>query len=128
MLGDSEKIMVINESPEELQARINNGETFVLNLVSSWCPDCTERQQPNFPPFIEKIEKAGIVVYQCMVQEERLVFLSKSHEVLTNELGGHGYPRTTLILKGEVVLSKVEVMDPLALAMLADEFVGLLQN
>ncbi len=118
--------MIIEQSPEELQARIERNETFVLNLVGSWCPDCTERQQPNFPPFVEKIEKAGMVVYQCVVQEERLIFLSDAHEVLTDALGGHGYPRTTLILKGEAVLSRVEVMDALALAMLADEFVGLL--
>jgi thiol-disulfide isomerase/thioredoxin len=118
--------MLITQSPEEIQTRIKNGETFVLNLVSSWCPDCTERQQPNFPSFIKTIEKAGIVVYQCVVQEKRLVFLTDAHEALTDALGGHGYPRTTLILKGEAVLSRVEVMDALALGMLADEFVGLL--
>lgn len=118
--------MIVEQSPEELQARIENKETFVLNLVSSWCPDCTERQQPNFPPFVEKIEKAEMVVYQCVVQEERLVFLSDAHEALTDALGGHGYPRTTLILNGEAVLSRVEVMDALALAMLADDFAGLL--
>lgn len=120
--------MLVEQGPEELQARMANKETFVLNLVSSWCPDCTGRQQPNFPPFVEKIEKAGIVVYQCVVQEERLLFLSDAHEALTDALGGHGYPRTTLIQNGEAVLSKVEVMDALALGMLADEFVGLLQQ
>lgn len=120
--------MLVVQSPEELQARIDNKETFVLNLVSSWCPDCTGRQQPHFPPFVEKIEKAGIVVYQCVVQEERLLFLSDAHEALTDALGGHGYPRTTLILNGDAVLSRVEVMDTLALGMLADEFVGLLQQ
>ncbi len=126
MLGDSETIMLVTQSPEELQARIQNKETFILNLVSAWCPDCTVRQQPNFQSFVEKIEKAELPVYQCTVQKERLVFLSIGHEALTNMLGGHGYPRTTLILKGEVVLSRVEVMDALALAMLADEFMGLL--
>jgi hypothetical protein len=118
--------MVVESGPQELQERIQNKETFVLNLVSSWCPDCTKRQWPNFQLFVEKIEKSGILVYQCVVQEERLIFLSDAHEALTDALGGHGYPRTTLILKGEVVLSRVEVMDALALAMLADEFTGLL--
>ena len=118
--------MIVEQSPEALLARVENKESFVLNLVSSWCPDCTERQQPNFPPFVEKMEKAGVVVYQCVVQEERLVFLSDAHEALTDRLGGHGYPRTTLILNGEAVLSRVEVMDFLTLDMLAGEFVGLL--
>jgi len=118
--------MTVTQSPEQIQERMQNRETFVLNLVSSWCPDCTVRQQPNFPQFVEKMEKAGLVVYQCTVQEERLIFISPAHEELTNILGGHGYPRTTLIVNGEAVLSKVEVMDGLALAMLADEFTALL--
>ena len=93
----------------------------MLNVVASWCPDCAERQEPNFPGFVQKMEKAGIPVYQCCVQTESLVFISEEHESLTDDFGGHGYPRTVLITNGSMVDSRIEVMD--ALSMLADGFI-----
>ena len=68
------------------------------------------------------MDKAGISVYQCCVQTERLVFISAEHESLTADFGGHGYPRTVLITDGRMADSRVEVMDALALSMLAGEF------
>ncbi len=116
--------MIQEISPQEVRERIGRQESFVVNVVSSWCPDCTERQAPHLPGFAEKMEAAGIPVYQCTVQEEKLVFLSSAHEALTNDFGGHGYPRTVLVVKGEVDAenSRVEVMDPLALDMLASDY------
>ena len=113
---------IIEQTPVEIRQRMQQKETFVLNSVAAWCPDCTIRQEPNFPTFVQKIEDGEIPVYQCLVQEERLVFLSEEHESLTNDFGGHGYPRTSLIVDGVLADSKVEVMDALALSMLADDF------
>lgn len=62
-------------------------------------------------------------MYQCCVQREKLLFLSAEHELLTNDFGGHGYPRTVLIREGTLAGSRVEVVDSLALAILADEFI-----
>ena len=116
--------MVQEQSPQELRKRMAAGETCVINIIAAWCPDCTERQQPHFQGFVEKIEAAEIPVYQCVVQEEKLVFCSAEHEALTDGFGGHGYPRTVLLIKGKMACSRVEVMDPLALGMLADEFIA----
>ena len=115
---------VQEQSPQELKKRMAAGETCVINIVAAWCPDCTERQQPHFPGFVQKMEAAAIPVYQCVVQEEKLVFLSEEHEALTDAFGGHGYPRTVLLIKGKMVDSRVEVMDPLTLGMLADQYLA----
>lgn len=114
--------MIADISPAEVRAQIEQKETFVVNIIASWCPDCIERQRPHFPGFAEKVEGAGIPVWQCTVQKEKLVFISPAHETLTNDFGGHGYPRTVLVIKGEVEDSRVEVMDPLSLDMLAAEY------
>ena len=127
MLGDTKK-MIQELSPAEVRQRMKQNETFVLNVVAAWCPDCTERQQPNFPGFVQKMEAAGIPVYQCSVQTEKLVFLSEEHEALTDDFGGHGYPRTVLIINGRLADSRVEVMNGLALAMLAGEYVTKVQE
>jgi hypothetical protein len=115
--------MIKEQNPTDIRARMKHKETFVLNVVSTWCPDCVERQQPNFPEFVQKMEESGIPVYQCCMQVERLIFVSPEHESLTDDFGGHGYPRTVLILNGNMVDSRVEVMEPLALSMMADSFV-----
>jgi len=111
------------ESPAAVRERMLKKESFVLNVVAAWCPDCTVRQQPHFPGFVQKMEEAGMPVYQCCVQTERLQFISDEHESLTEDFGGHGYPRTVLILNGRMNDSRVEVMDSLALSMLATEFI-----
>ncbi len=116
--------MVQELSPAEVRQKIKQNENFVLNVVAAWCPDCTVRQQPHFPGFVQKMDTAGIPVYQCCVQTERLVFISDEHESLTADFGGHGYPRTVLIEGGRMVDSRVEVMDALALSMLAGEFLS----
>ncbi|AGF77632.1 hypothetical protein UWK_01060 [Desulfocapsa sulfexigens DSM 10523] len=114
--------MIRELSPAEVQEQMNQKETFVLNVIAAWCPDCMVRQQPHFPGFAQKMETAGIPVYQCCVQTEKLIFISDEHQSLTDAFGGHGYPRTVLIANGVMVDSRVEVMDALALSMLADEF------
>ena len=113
--------------PAEVQHKMAAGETFVLNVVTDWCPDCTERQHPNLPVLQSKMEKVGVGVYQLIVQSQRMVFLSNVHEQLVEQFGGHGYPRTILIKNGQEVESAVEVMSEQDLAALADRFIHLLQ-
>ena len=114
--------------PEEVLQKMAAGETFVLNLVTDWCPDCIERQHPNLPRFVSRLEGAGIQVFQLTVQHQRLVFLSDAHEQMVERFGGHGYPRTILIAEGKEVESAVEVMTEQDLAALADHFINLLQS
>jgi len=107
----------------DLEKKINSGETFVINIVTDWCPDCSLRQRPHLPAFIEKLETAGIHFFQMSVQREQLVFISDGHQQITNKFGGHGYPRTALVLKGTIQEdSKVEIITPEGLEELAAEF------
>ena len=114
--------------PEEVNRKMAAGETFVLNIITDWCPDCTERQHPNLPVFVRRMEEAGVPVYQLTVQHQRLVFLSKNHEKMVNGFGGHGYPRTVLIAQGKERESAVEVMTVHDLQALADRYCNLLHS
>ena len=99
------------------------GDTFVLNVVTDWCPDCSIRQHPNLPAFVSRLAGAGLQVFQLTVQHQRLVFLSDDHEQMVERFGGHGYPRTILIVQGKEVESAVEAMTGQDLAALADRFI-----
>ncbi|NOQ42087.1 MAG: hypothetical protein GQ563_06260 [Desulfuromusa sp.] len=114
--------------PEEVKQKMAAGDTFVLNVVTDWCPDCSMRQHPNLPGFAGKMNDAGVQVFQLTVQHQRLVFLSDDHEQMVERFGGHGYPRTILIVRGKEVESAVEVMTGQDLAALADHFINLLQS
>ena len=114
--------------PEEVRQKMAAGDTFVLNVVTEWCPDCTTRQHPNLPAFAGRLAGAGVRVFQLTVQHQRLVFLSDDHEQMVERFGGHGYPRTILIVQGKEVESAVEVMTGQDLAALADRFINLLQS
>jgi len=114
--------------PEEVRQKMAEGETFVLNVVTEWCPDCIERQHPNLPAFVSRMESAGVKVFQLTVQHQRLVFLSDDHEQMVERFGGHGYPRTILIIKGNEMESAVEVMTGEDLSALAGRFISLLQS
>lgn len=118
---------MIDISPDMVTEKINNGETFVLNIVTGWCPDCTIRQQPNFTAFVEKMAQHNIPVYQINVQNQPKVYLSVKHEKLTKLFGGHGFPRTALVKSGEIADSEnVEVISAEALSGLAQKFIGFL--
>ena len=114
--------------PDEVRHKMDAGDTFVLNVVTDWCPDCTARQHPNLPAFINPLAQAGIEVFQLTVQHQRLVFLTDDHAQMVEQFGGHGYPRTILIKRGKEVESAVEVMTKENLATLAERFINLLQS
>jgi hypothetical protein len=114
--------------PDEVRRKMEAGDTFVLNVVTAWCPDCTTRQHPNLPEFISILAQTGIEVFQLTVQHQRLVFLTDDHARMVEQFGGHGYPRTILIQKGKELESAVEVVTEKDLAALAERFIHLLQQ
>lgn len=114
--------------PDEVRQKMAAGETFVLNVVTDWCPDCTQRQHPNLPALTDPLTRAGIDVYQLTVQHQRLVFLTDDHAQLVEQFGGHGYPRTIALKAGKEVESAVEVMTREDLSALAERFIQLLQS
>lgn len=111
-------------SVAEVERKLERGETFVLNVIVDWCPDCTERQPPNLEGFIRRVNQLGLPFHQVTVQRERRLFLSARHERLTERFGGHGYPRTVLVVDGNPVESQVEATSAEELAELADAFAG----
>lgn len=115
--------------PHEVRRRMENGETFVVNVVAAWCPDCIDRQLPCLPNFITRLQEHDIPFCQVIVQRERLVFLSGEHERLTELFGGQGYPRTVLIINGVAEEhAPVEIMTPLALDILASSIIKRVKN
>lgn len=111
--------------PGDVRRRISNNETFVLNIVAAWCPDCTERQRPRLTGFIEKLAAEGIPFYQMTVQQEKMQFISAEHQNITEEFGGNGYPRTVLIMDGKVrSKDNVEIVTREGLDRLAEAFIA----
>ena len=97
-------------------------ETYILNLVVAWCPDCTE-QAKNLNYFASCFIESGIVVYELNVQDTKNLFLSPALQHLTEQLGGHGFPRTILIKNGESIdADNVEVISKVQLSALAEKF------
>lgn len=118
--------MLIKSNLTDVKSKIASKETFVLNIVAQWCPDCTERQAQHLTVFAEQLSEADLDIVELKVQEERLVFLSPEHEEFVETLGGHGYPRTVLIKAGEAVDSdNVEMITEQQLSDLATRFKGL---
>lgn len=112
-------------TPDEIWKKIGNHETFVVNLITSWCPDCTVKQVVNLKMFSDILARADIKLYQCTVQEERGLFVSACHEELVRKFGGHGYPRTVLLQDGQVVdKDNVEIVSFEGLTHLAKRFIG----
>ncbi|MBM9518992.1 hypothetical protein JWG39_04075 [Desulforhopalus vacuolatus] len=109
--------------PAEVNRRIAAGDTFVVNVVTAWCPDCTERQKLHIVDFAQKMKSHGIDVLQVTVQLQRGCFRSAEHEQMTTLFGGHGYPRTVFINHGDVVdQNNVEIITEETLSELAVKF------
>lgn len=112
-------------SPGDVRRRMAERETFVLNIIASWCPDCTERQRPRLPHFIERLKAAEIPFHQMTVQHEKMRFISNEHEAITEEFGGQGYPRTVLIMDGKTrSRDNVEIVTREGLERLAEDFIA----
>jgi len=116
--------MVETKTVQQVQANIKNGETCIVNLTASWCPDCTDQAQ-NLALFAEAFAEQKVPCYTLAVQEEKRIYLSDEHQVFTESVGGHGFPRTVLVINGEVVdADNVEVISAVQLAELAEAFLA----
>lgn len=114
-------------SPQEVIEKMKDGEMFIINIVTAWCPDCTVRQRPNLPGFKDKLSQHKLSVFEITVQNEQNIYLSQEHENITDLCGGHGFPRTVLIKSGEIADSNnVEVTSAEALKGLAEKFISFL--
>ncbi|MFB1034193.1 MAG: hypothetical protein QMC38_02475 [Sinobacterium sp.] len=113
--------------PVEVKRRMASSDTFVVNLVAAWCPDCTERQELHIDNFAQKMNTHGIDVLQVNVQLLRGNFIGAEHEQITTQFGGHGYPRTVLINRGNVVdQDNVEIITEDTLSELASKFIQII--
>jgi len=113
--------------PVEVQRRMASGDTFVVNVVTAWCPDCTERQKLHIGSFAQKMISHGIDVLQVNVQLLRGHFIGAEHEKMTTQFGGHGYPRTVLINHGNVAdQNNVEIITEDTLSELARKFIQII--
>lgn len=114
------------ESFAEIQTRLLDKETFVLNIITAWCPDCYKHQAPNMPSFALSLASQNINVVNFKVQDTKHVYLSSEIESFVETLGGHGFPRTVLIVKGCVVdKGNVEVTQKDDLLKLSQRFISL---
>ena len=110
--------------PAAISERIANKQTFVVNVVASWCPDCTQRQKPHLSQFVHRLQQAGIEALELNVQDQQRAYLSLAHQEVTEAFGGHGFPRTVLIRDGQVVDGdNVEVVTAEGLEKLAIVFI-----
>ncbi len=116
--------LLLNEiTPQEIARKQAQRESFVVNVVTSWCPDCTVRQAQFIEDFANRLNDHGLAVFQCTVQHERGVFISEEHETLTDSCGGHGYPRTVLFINGKIAdRENVEIITAQGLEELAESF------
>ena len=121
--------MLTEEELTSVLMRINNKESFVLNITAAWCPDCTEKQLPNLQSFSEYVGAHLLDVVCLQVQIERKVYISEKHESFVLALGGHGFPRTVLYRKGMLVdADNVEIFTASGLTNLASRFIALMND
>ena len=110
---------------EQLRGLITKNEKLVLNIEASWCPDCTVRQRPHLAKFSKSLENAGIAFYRLIVQEKRGVFISDEYQAFVDSMGGHGYPRTVLFLRGDIASTNhIERIVEQQLDELAEKFIA----
>jgi len=115
--------MIETKTLKQIQTIIANGETCVVNLTAEWCSDCTE-QAENLTRFGENLATKQITCYTLAVQEKKNIYLSDEHKKFTEQLGGHGFPRTVLAVSGQVVdADNVEIISQQQLTVLAQQFV-----
>lgn len=114
--------MIETKTVQEVQASIANGETCIVNLTAAWCSDCTD-QAKNLAVFSEALVTKQVPCYTLDVQVDKRIYLSEQHESFTESVGGHGFPRTVLVINGEIVdADNVEVISKVQLAELAEKF------
>ena len=102
--------MIKSRTLAEVKNSITALETCVINLTATWCSDCTD-QAKNLTLLSVALEQKQVDCYTLVVQTEKNIYLSIEHQRFTELLGGHGFPRTILVIKGEIVdAGNVEVI------------------
>ena len=120
----SNNLIAITES--EFHKKIKQKQSFILNVVATWCSDCTE-QALNLDAFSSSMAVSELAVFNLIAQKEKNVFIDAQYETLINQFGGHGFPRTILIKNGVVISAdNVEVITEKALVSLATKFESLI--
>jgi hypothetical protein len=115
-------MMIKSRTLAELKNSITALETCVINLTAKWCSDCTD-QAKNLISFSDVLEKKKIDCYTLVVQTEKNIYLSDEHQRFTELLGGHGFPRTVLVIKGKIVdANNVEIISSKQLNELSKAF------
>lgn len=95
-------IMIKSRTLAQVKNSITALETCVINLTAEWCSDCTD-QAKNLTSLSDVLEQKQIDCYTLVVQKEKNIYLSAEHQGFTELLGGHGFPRTVLVIKGKIV-------------------------
>jgi thiol:disulfide interchange protein len=114
--------MIKHRTLEQLQNSLSKNETCVVNLTADWCSDCTV-QSLNLERFSEKLSDKNIDVYTLSMQKEKKIYISSEHQNFTDSVGGHGFPRTVLIINGKVIdAENVEIISTVQLDELAQKF------
>ncbi|WP_022941645.1 TlpA family protein disulfide reductase [Psychromonas hadalis] len=114
--------MIKNSSLEQVQKSILTATACVVNLTAKWCSDCTE-QAYHLPDFSHSLATKSLSFYTLAVQKDKNVYLSTEHQAFTELLGGHGFPRTVLVIEGKVIdADNVEVISAEQLNELLDKF------
>ena len=114
--------MFKNKTLQQVQNSIINAESCVVNLTASWCSDCTE-QSRHLHKFSEALAIKQLAVYSLVMQTEKNIYLSSEHQSFTEALGGHGFPRTVLVINGKTVdADNVEIISAEQLTELANKF------
>lgn len=119
---------IITITASELDQKVKQKQSFILNVIATWCSDCTE-QGGNMQIFVKAMAAAELEVFNLIAQKEKRVFIDSQYETLINKLGGHGFPRTILIKDGAMMSAdNVEVISEQALATLAIKFKSLIST
>lgn len=110
-------------NPQGVLDRIARNQTFVLNITAAWCPDCMQQAQ-FFDEFVGQMQAKGIDVLEFVAQQERKKFISESHEAVARQFGEPRFPRTALVLNGEIADGdNIEIMTRGGLVALAAKFI-----
>jgi len=106
----------------EFEQKILNKDSFIINVVATWCSDCTE-QGHHLQPFVVAVAELGLSVFEITAQEAKGEYISAEVAELIAQFGGHGFPRTVLINKGNIISAdNVEMISEQALLQLAKKF------
>lgn len=115
-------LQLVTLDVSEFEQKISNKESFILNVVATWCSDCTD-QRLNLESFVASVAEYDLSVFELTAQETKGEYISSEIAGMIEQFGGHGFPRTILIKKGNIIsVDNVEIISEQALLQLAKKF------